>query len=74
MIARNTKEIGAVKIKTMSGDCFRELSKQDTVGEISDKNIKNAKQVINDATARFWAKRGMQDPSKVGISYGKKVK
>lgn len=60
--------------KTMSGDCFKEVSKQDTVGEISDKNITNAKQVINDATARFWAKRGMKDPSRMGIAYGKKVK
>ena len=60
--------------KTMSGDCFRELSKQDTVGEISGKNITNAKQVINDATARLSAKRGMKDPSSAKIMYGKNAK
>ena len=47
---------------------------QDTVGEISDKNITNAKQVINDATARFWAKRGMKDPSSAKIMYGRNAK
>jgi|TARA_R100001463_G_scaffold127256_1_gene185262 hypothetical protein len=68
------KEVGAVTSKTMSGDYFRELSKQDTVGEISDKNITNVKQVIDDATARFWAKRGIKDSGRSGIAYGKKVK
>ena len=43
---------------------YREASKQDSVGEISEKNITGTKQVIDDAAARFWAKRGLQDPSK----------
>ena len=60
--------------KTMNGDCVSELSMRESGGEISDKNITNAKQVMNDATARFLAKRGMKDPSRMGISYGKKVK
>jgi len=53
---------------------YREASKQNSVGEISEKNITGTKQVIDDAAARFWAKRGLQDPSKSRISYGRNVK
>ena len=53
---------------------YRDASKQDSVGEISDKNITGTKQVIDDAAARFWAKRGLLDPSKSRISYGRKLK
>ena len=45
-----------------------------TVLAISEKNITGTKQVIDDAAARFWAKRGLQDPSKSRISYGRNVK
>ena len=47
---------------------------QDSVGEISERNIPGTKQAIDDAAARFWAKRGLQDPSKSRISYGRKLK
>jgi len=57
--------------KPMDGGSYRETSKQDSVGEISERNITGTKQVIDDAAARFWAKRGLQDPSKSRISYGR---
>ena len=47
--------------KPMDGGSYRETSKQDSVGEISERNITGTKQVIDDAAARFWAKRGLQD-------------
>ena len=59
--------------KPMDGGSYRETSKQDSVGEISERNITGTKQVIDDAAARFWAKRGLQDPSKSRISYGRNV-
>ena len=46
---------------------------QDSVGEISEKNITGTKELIDDAAARFRAKRGLQDPSKSRISYGRNV-
>ena len=52
---------------------YRETSKQDSVGEINERNITGTKQVIDDAAARFWAKRGLQDPSKSRINYGRNV-
>ena len=60
--------------KPMDGGSYRETSKQDSVGEISERNITGTKQVIDDAAARFWAKRGLQDTSKSRISYGRSVK
>ena len=62
-----------VTSKPMDGVSYRETSKQDSVGEISERNITGTKQVIDDAAARFWAKRGLQDPSKSRISYGRNV-
>ena len=58
----------------MDGVPYRETNKQDSVGKIREKNITGTKQVIDDAAARFWAKRGLQDPSKSRISYGRKLK
>ena len=69
-----TMETVTVTSKPMNGGSYREISKQDSVGEISEKNITGTKQVIDDAAARFWAKRGLQDPSKSRISYGRNVK
>ena len=63
-----------VTSKPMNGVSYRETSKQDSVGEISERNITSTKQVIDDAAVRFWAKRGLQDPSKSRISYGRNVK
>ena len=69
-----TMETVTVTSKPMDGVSYREASKQDNVGEISERNITGTKQVIDDAAARFWAKRGLQDPSKSRISYGRKLK
>ena len=69
-----TMETVTVTSKPMDGVSYRETSKQDSVGEISERNITGTKQVIDDAAARFWAKRGLQDPSKSRISYGRKLK
>ena len=63
-----------VTSKPMNGVSYSGASKQDSVGEISERNITGTKQVIDDAAARFWAKRGLQDPSKSRISYGRKLK
>ena len=60
--------------KLMDGFSYRETNKQDSVGKISEKNITGTKQAIYDAAARFRAKRGLQDPSKSRISYGRSVK
>ena len=72
--AKSTKETGMATSKPMDGGSYRETGKHDSVGEISEKNITSTKQVIDDAAARFWAKRGLQDPSKSRISYGRKLK
>ena len=69
-----TMETVTVTSKPMDGVSYREASKQDNVGEISERNITGTKQVIDDAAARFWAKRGLQDPSKSRINYGRKLK
>ena len=64
-----------VTSKPMDGSSYRETSKQDSVGEISERNITGTKQVIDDAAVRFRAKQcGLQDPSKSRISYGRNVK
>ena len=60
--------------KPMDGGFLRETGKQDSVGEISERNIICTKQVIDDAAARFWAKRGLHDPRKSRISFGRNVK
>jgi len=49
---------------------YREASKQVSVGEISKKNIIGTKQAIDDAAARFWAKRGLQDPANLELVTG----
>jgi hypothetical protein len=67
-------ETVTVTSKLMDGFSYRETNKQDSVGEISERNITGTKQVIDDAAARFWAKRGLQDPSKSRISYGRNAK
>ena len=56
--------------KPMDGGSYRETSKQDSVGEISERNITGTKQVIDDAAARFWAKRGLQIPVNLGLATG----
>ena len=53
---------------------YRETSKQDSVGEISERNIICTKQAIDEAAARFWAKRGLHDPRKSRISFGRNAK
>ena len=63
-----------VTSKPMDGVSYRETNKQDSIGKIHEKNITGTKQVIDDAAASFWAKRGLQDPSKSRISYGRKLK
>ena len=63
-----------VTSKPMDGVSYRETNKQDSIGKIHEKNITGTKQVIDDAAVRFWAKRGLQDPSKSRISYGRNVK
>ena len=63
-----------VTSKPMDGVSYRETNKQDSISKIHEKNITGTKQVIDDAAARFWAKRGLQDPSKSRISYGRKLK
>ena len=68
-----TMETVTVTSKPMDGVSYRETSKQDSVGEISERNITGTKQVIDDAAARFWAKRGLQDPIKSRINYGRKI-
>jgi len=60
--------------KPMDGGFFRETGKQDSVGEISERNIICTKQAIDEAAARFWAKRGLHAPPKSRISFGRNAK
>ena len=60
--------------KPMDDGSCREASKQDSIGEISERNITGSKQAIDDAAASFWSKSGFQDPSKSRISYGRNMK
>ena len=54
--------------KPIDGGFFRETGKQESVGEISERNIICTKQAIDEAAARFRAKRGLHDPRKSRIS------
>ena len=58
--------------KPMSGGQYRETSQHDTVGELSKASVEGTKDRIDKGAAKFWAKRGMMDPSKSKIVYGKK--
>ena len=60
--------------KPMDGGFFRETGKQDSVGEISERNIICTEQAIDESAARFWAKRGLHDPPKSRISFGRNAK
>ena len=57
--------------KPMAGGSVKPLESLDTVGEIQDQHILGTKPEIDRGAERFWAKRGMQDPNKNHISYGR---
>ena len=60
--------------KPMDGSLSCEKYKQDTVGELSERNMSGMKKVIDEGADRFWAKRGLQDQYALRIFYGKNDK
>ena len=58
--------------KPMDGSLSDEKYKQDTVGELSERNMSGIKKIIDEGADRFWAKRGLQDQYALRIFYGRK--
>ena len=56
--------------KSFNGNTTREFEKVDTLPADQD-NVKNLGKVIGNGVDRFWAKRGMIDPSKKTRGFGR---
>ena len=56
--------------KSLNGNTTREIEKVDTLPADED-NVKNLGKVIGNGVDRFWAKRGMIDPSRKTRGFGR---
>ena len=56
--------------KSLNGNTNRESEKVDTLPADED-NVKNLGKVIGNGVDRFWAKRGMIDPSRKTRGFGR---
>ena len=56
--------------KSFNGNTTREFEKVDTL-PVDQDNVKNLGKVIGNGVDRFWAKRGMIDPSKKTRGFGR---
>ena len=56
--------------KSLNGNTTRESEKVDTLPADED-NVKNLGKVIGNGVDRFWAKRGMIDPSRKTRGFGR---
>ena len=61
------------KVKTFAGKIGVNVYEGDPVGEIGTQHIEGVKNVVDKGAAKFWAKRGMKDPSTHGYNYGGKT-
>ena len=59
--------------KSVTGRMHNSIDEADPVGEIGTQHIEGVKNVVDKGAAKFWAKRGMKDPSTHGYNYGGKT-